>query len=125
MKKILIIEDDVSHLRMLQAVLNKEQYEVTAAQNGIEGCRLYYQEAFDLVISDIFMPEKEGLETITEIRDYHPEAKIIAISGGGSKSRFMVNDILKMAKDLGADAIMYKPLDIGKMLENIKLLTCN
>lgn len=122
MKKILIIEDDAHHLRMLKAVLTKENYEVLVASNGQEGCRMYEDNPCDLVISDIFMPEKEGLETITDLKESHPDAKIIAISGGGAKSQFMMDDILKMAKDLGADTIMAKPLDIPTLVQNIQLL---
>lgn len=122
MKRILIIEDDESHLMMLKAVLKKEKYEVIEARNGNEGCNLFFEEVFDLVICDIFMPDKEGLETITELKEYDPNVKIIAISGGGIRSRFMVKDVLHMAKDLGAINVMPKPIDIPEMLTVVKKL---
>lgn len=122
MKQILVIEDDQPHLKMLKALLSKADFSVLMASNGVEGCDLYYKNPCDLVICDIFMPEKEGLETITDIKDYHPEAKIIAISGGGSKNFFARKDILRMARDLGADIIMPKPINVPKLMQSIQQL---
>lgn len=122
MKRILIIEDDESHRRMLTAVLKKAKYEVLSAPNGYDGCEIYRNTPCDLVISDIFMPEQEGLETITALKEEFPEAKIIAISGGGVKSNYVAKDILEIAKDLGATLAIAKPIHIPELLKQISKL---
>jgi CheY-like chemotaxis protein len=122
MKRILIIEDDESHRRMLTAVLMKANYEVVSAPNGFDGCEIYRNTTCDLVISDIFMPEQEGLETITALKEEFPEAKIIAISGGGVKSNYVAKDILEIAKDLGANLAIAKPIQIPELLKQISKL---
>jgi len=122
MKRILIIEDDDSHLRMLYTVLTKSGYEVAKAADGIRGCEMFKQSSCDLVITDIFMPEQEGLETITELCAQHPEIKIIAISGGGAGSNYGAKDILEIAKELGATQVMSKPIHIPDLLKSIENL---
>jgi len=122
MKRILVIEDDESHLRMLTTVLNKANYEVVSAPNGYSGFELFRENPCDLVISDIFMPEQEGLETITKLKEYYPNTKIIAISGGGIKTNYMPKDILEIAKDLGANKVMAKPLHIPDLLKTVMSL---
>ena len=118
----MVIEDDESHLRMLTTVLSKANYEVVSAPNGYNGCELFRENPCDLVISDIFMPEQEGLETITKLRERYPETKIIAISGGGVKTNYMPKDILEIARDLGANKVMAKPLNIPDLLNAVKKL---
>ena len=83
MNRILVIDDDAPFRGMLRQVLGREGYEVMEASNGKEGMALFRAEPTDLVISDILMPEQEGLQTIKELRRDFPEVKIIAISGGG------------------------------------------
>jgi CheY-like chemotaxis protein len=122
MKRILIIEDDESHQRMLTTVLTKANYEVVSACNGYYGCEIFRNTHCDLVISDIFMPEQEGLETITALKEEFPKAKIIAISGGGVKSNYMAKDILEIAKDLGANIAIAKPIRIPDLLKQISKL---
>jgi CheY-like chemotaxis protein len=122
MKRILIIEDDKSHLRMLNILLKKAKYEVVLSSNGLEGFELFQQEPCDLVITDIFMPEQEGLETITIFKEKYPDVKIIAISGGGIKTNYIAKDILEIASDLGATKVISKPIDIPDFLESVKEL---
>lgn len=107
MAKILVLDDEPSILLMIKKMLEKEGHEVTVALNGIEGMELFEQNKPDLVITDIIMPGKEGLETILELRKNHPELKIIAISGGG---RISPEGYLPGAKLLGANAVFQKPL---------------
>jgi len=83
MARILVIDDDIQILEMLGQTLEREGYEVVDALDGKEGMRLYREAPTDLVITDIVMPEKEGVETIMELKRDFPDVKIIAMSGGG------------------------------------------
>lgn len=107
MAKILVLDDEPSILLMIKKMLEKEGHEVELALNGLEGMALFEKNKPDLVVTDIIMPEKEGLETILELRKKHPELKIIAISGGG---RIGPQGYLPSAKYLGADMVFQKPL---------------
>src|SRR5664280_1948070 len=108
MAKILVLDDEPSILLMIKKMLEKAGHEVDTALNGKEGMLLFDKNKPDLVISDIIMPEKEGLETIFELRRMYPDLKIIAISGGG---RIGPDGYLPGAKLLGANMIFQKPLD--------------
>jgi len=105
-RKILLIDDDVAVLRTLEIVLEDRGYEVVTAKDGAEGLRLFQKYHPDLVITDLIMPEKEGIETILEMRRERPDAKIIAISGGG---RTHNRCFLDMAARFGAAAVLPKP----------------
>ncbi len=83
MARILVIDDNKRFQEMLKEVLERQEYEVVTASDGKEGMDLYRKEPTDLVITDIIMPDKEGIETIFELQRDFPNAKIIAISGGG------------------------------------------
>ena len=107
MAKILVIDDDPSILTMLKKMLEREGYEVDTACNGSEGLDKIEDSPPDLLITDIVMPEKEGMELIFHLRRKKPELKIIAISGGG---RFNYEGYLTSAKLLGADLSFQKPL---------------
>ncbi|MFY9926104.1 MAG: response regulator [Opitutaceae bacterium] len=106
MKRILLVDDDDLFRRMLALILTKLGYEVREARNGKEAIKLFDDSAPDVVLTDLIMPEKEGLETIAELRQSHPQVKIIAMSGGGRVSAF---DHLRVAKAMGADQILAKP----------------
>lgn len=107
MAKILIIDDDPSILTMLKRMLEKAGYEVDIASNGSEGLKKIEFSPPDLLVTDIVMPEKEGLELIFYLRRKNPGLKIVAISGGG---RFNYEGYLTSAKHLGADLSFQKPL---------------
>jgi DNA-binding response OmpR family regulator len=107
MAKILVIDDEPSILLMLKKMLEREGHEVDLALNGRDGMELFESIKPALVITDIIMPEKEGLETILELRKKNPGLKIIAISGGG---RISPEGYLPGAKLLGADMVFQKPL---------------
>jgi len=83
MARILVIDDDDQILRTLHQVLEMEGHEVVDTSNGKEGIKFFRENGADLIITDIVMPEKEGLETIMELRRDFPDIKVIAISGGG------------------------------------------
>ena len=119
MARILIVDDDVDVLDMLGQTLEREGYEVVSAANGKEGVRLYREDPVDLVITDIIMPEKEGIETIMELKRAFPDVKIIAISGGG---RVDPEGYLSMAKQLGARYTFSKPVEREDLLKAVREL---
>jgi DNA-binding response OmpR family regulator len=119
MAKIYVFDDEPSILLMIKKMLEKAGYEVDIALNGREGMELFKKNMPDLLITDIIMPEKEGLETIFELRRKYPELKIIAISGGG---RISPDGYLPGAKLLGADMVFQKPLDQKEFLQAVTLL---
>ena len=106
MRKILIIDDEPFILSMLKKMMERAGYEVELAENGSTGLKLFQLNRPDLVITDIIMPEKEGLGTIREMKAIKPDLKIIAISGGG---RVSADDYLNTARMFGADRIFQKP----------------
>jgi len=118
MKRILIIDDNIGFLKMLTKVIEHQGYEVVQAQNGLEGYQRFTENPCDLVITDIFMPKQEGLETIIQLRGQFPDLKIIAISGGGN----MGVDYLEGAKTFGADRVFSKSLDMDTFLATIREL---
>jgi CheY-like chemotaxis protein len=115
MTSILLVDDDEQFRSMLSESLRLAGYEVTEARDGREGIELC-DHVSDLIITDLIMPEKEGLETIQEYRRKDPEVKIIAISGG---SRHGSIDYLKMAKAFGARQVLAKPFARQEILEVI------
>ena len=117
MSRILVIEDNESERECLVAFLKGENNEVAEASNGKSGIRMMKQESFDLVITDIFMPEQDGLQTILEIRAFNPEAKIIAVSGGG---RYGEVFYLNTSAKLGADDILEKPIRFDQLLRTMQ-----
>jgi DNA-binding response OmpR family regulator len=108
-KQILVIDDDAAVRLTVQTILTRSGYEVTCARDGEEGVDTFRALRPDLVITDVIMPNREGIETILAIRHEQPNAKIVAMSGGG---RIGSADLLMMARDLGADHIISKPFDI-------------
>ena len=117
MARILIVDDEELVRLTLRQALEKERHELVDATNGEEALRLLRRRAVDLVITDIIMPEKEGIETIREIRQDYPETKIIAISGGGRMGNV---DFLRMSQLLGADAILPKPFGPEELLKLVR-----
>jgi len=119
MRRILVIDDDTQIQQMLRQMLEREGYEVVDALDGNEGIKLYRQLPADLIIIDIIMPGKEGISTIIEIRQDFPDAKIIAISGGGLIAPEVY---LEMAERYGVCRTFSKPLDRKEFLDAIQEL---
>ena len=119
MAKILVFDDEPSILLMLKKMLEKAGHEVDLALNGRDGIALFEKNRPDLVITDIIMPQKEGLETILELRKMYPDLKIIAISGGG---RIGPDEYLPSAKIFGANMIFQKPLVQKEFMQAVSLL---
>src|SRR5512133_2921951 len=119
MAKVLVFDDEPAILLMIKKMLEKAGHQVEVALNGKEGMELFEKNKPDLLITDIIMPEKEGLETIFELRRKYPELKIIAISGGG---RIGPDGYLPGAKLLGANMVFQKPLDQKEFLKAVSVL---
>ena len=119
MTRILLIDDDALARDMLRQMLERAGYDVVEAASGREGLQHYQATAIDLIITDILMPDQDGLETILELRRLAPEAKIIAISGGGQSGLL---DLLPIAAKLGAQWTLRKPLRRLELLEAIRQL---
>ena len=119
MQRILIIDDEPHILLMLKKMLERTGYEIDLASNGKEGLDLFTRKPSDLVITDIIMPEKEGLETIREMKRMQPELKIIAMSGGGKIS---AENYLETAKIFGASRIIEKPFTQQHMVATVNQL---
>jgi CheY-like chemotaxis protein len=111
---ILIIDDDQSLRDSLRRTLRREGYTVLEAAEGGEGLKVLKSHPVDVVLVDLFMPGKEGLETIGELRRSHPGIKIIAMSGGGEKGHM---DVLKAAKLMGARRTLAKPFSREDLIE--------
>jgi CheY-like chemotaxis protein len=114
MARILVIDDETAIRLSVKLALEDAGHQVEEAANGEEGLIRMRANPADLVISDIFMPEKEGLETIDEVRRNYPNTRIIAISGGG---RMDPKEYLEIAEQVGADRSLSKPFDIQQLLD--------
>ncbi len=117
MKRILVIDDEPLIRSMLKKMLERQGYLVILASDGSEGVKLFKRDPTDLIITDIIMPEKEGLEIIQEIRIESLEVPIFAISGGGRNSPA---EYLDLAKLLGANEIFNKPFNKNEFLGAVK-----
>jgi len=117
MAHILIIDDESKVRLLLRKLFESRGYTVSEASNGNEGIRQYQQKPADLIITDLIMPEKEGIETIVELKKKYPDIKIIAMSGGG---KFQHSGYLDVAKRLGAECTFEKPIRREELLAAIK-----
>ncbi len=116
MTRILIIEDDDLVRDYLAEVLQRADYQVHTAADGQAGVDLCRTQPMDLVITDILMPEKDGIETILDLRRDNPGLKVMAISGGG---RSGPDSYLNSARLLGADLTMKKPFSNQELLSAV------
>ena len=119
MALILVIDDEEGMRALLRNFLEREGHKVLEAPDGMAGIRLYQENRPDLVITDIFMPEKEGTQTILELRKNNPNVKIIAISGGELAARI---DVLGTAKIFGALRVLTNPFRLEDMRQAVKEL---
>ncbi len=119
MAHILVIDDEVQIREVLRTVLERVGYVVSEAGDGIQGLRIYAQGGVDLVVTDIIMPQKGGIDTIMDLRRDFPDVKIIAISGGG-----MCGEVsyLDMAIGVGADRAIGKPFVLDDFLAAVEEL---
>lgn len=117
MAHILLIEDDAQFRVMMALMLVKDGHQIATANNGLEGLLHYFQNWPNLVITDILMPEKSGLEIIAEIRKQSPHIPIIAISGGSKDIN--KESCLSAAEKIGADQVLTKPFSLDEMRKAI------
>ncbi len=120
MVKILIIDDEAPIRKMLTKLLMGEGYDVVSAENGAAAMKLFQKGIPDLIISDVIMPEKDGLEVLQAIQKNFPDIKVIAISGGGTGEAGIY---LKFAEKMGASYTFSKPLDNSRLLSAVQDLT--
>jgi two-component system, chemotaxis family, chemotaxis protein CheY len=114
---ILVIDDEEPVRTVLRQMLEKDGYEVEEAPDGAVGLSLLQDHPIDLVITDLFMPEKEGIETMREVQKSFPQVKIIAMSGGGRMGKL---DFLPMAESFGAQRTLAKPFERKELLETVR-----
>src|SRR5271155_3662471 len=117
MARILIIDDDPQLRRLLARILQSVGHDVNEASNGSDGLARFAEAPPALVITDILMPEKEGIETIRELRRLAPAVPIIAMSGGGASQKSM--KFLDMAAKLGATVALAKPFRAPQLIETV------
>lgn len=121
MATIVVIDDDPLMLKMIEAALVGEGWEVVALSQSSKLTHYLKTTEISLIITDIIMPDRDGLEVIRTVRTMHKDCKILAISGGGGMA---AKDLLTMAKCLGVEETLSKPFSIEVLIEKVKgLLT--
>jgi CheY-like chemotaxis protein len=117
MARILVVDDDDQVRSLIARLLLRQGYQVVEASDGAQALRLFRDDPADLIITDLIMPGREGIETIAELRRDCPGVKIIAMSGGG---RVGPVSYLQLASKLGAERTFAKPFDHAEMLEAVR-----
>ncbi len=117
MARILLIDDEDQIRRMLRRALEMEGHEVLEARNGTQALRLHEATPVELVITDILMPEMDGIEILLALRRDAPRLKVIAVSGGGRLGQMTP---LEAARPLGAFASLRKPFELEELMELVK-----
>ncbi len=120
MARILIVDDDTSVRATMRKFLMAEGHEVVEAPDGTVALRAYREHPADLVITDIFMPETDGIETTIRLHQEFPDAKVVAISGGGYE--FDKEHMLQVAARLGAVRVLAKPIAQSDLLDVVREL---
>lgn len=115
---ILVVDDEETIRQLLVRFFEPSGSYVSCAANGVEALRILDKQDFDLVITDVLMPEMDGIELIPQIKKRRPDAFILAMSGGGHN--FMGDYCVKLAASLGAHAVIMKPFGIGEMKEAVE-----
>lgn len=116
MGKILLLEDEDLFRTLVKKVLTDEKHDVTALGSAVRAIDLAREKCFDLLITDLIMPDKEGIETIMEFRELAPATKIIAMSGGGKESP---DSYLYFAEKLGAAKTLSKPFSRQELIDTV------
>ena len=120
MARVLIIDDESVIRTVVKETLKRlpaDSVEITEAGDGEEGLKLCREQTFDLVITDVFMPRRDGLQLIQDIRKEFPGTRVIAISGVGVRAEL---DIISLRKSYGADDAFEKPFEPERLLESVK-----
>ena len=117
MKKVLVIDDQDSLRNMLVRMLKSSGFEARSAENGSEGMAICRDWAPDVILTDVFMPEQDGLETIRAVRKLRKDIGIIAMSGGGEMGEF---EMLRTARMMGATRILTKPFTMAELKNTLE-----
>jgi len=120
MSRVLLVDDDDQVRSLFAMALSKDGHAVTDTESGTEALELLAHEAFDILVTDLIMPDTEGIEIIMRVRELSLPTKIIAISGGGSVGG---STYLDTAKRLGADLTLKKPVPGSRLIEAVRVLT--
>ncbi|OPZ61099.1 MAG: Sporulation initiation phosphotransferase F [Deltaproteobacteria bacterium ADurb.Bin510] len=121
MARILVVDDDCLIQELLRRTLEDQGHEVALASNGCEAMVIYEDSQVDLVITDMVMPKKNGIELIRDLTDRDPAVKIFAMSGGGHLSS---NDYLRIAEIMGVKRTFAKPIEIRPLLNAVTEVLC-
>jgi DNA-binding response OmpR family regulator len=113
MPRILVIDDEPLIRSTVVTILTREGFSVEEASDGTVGIAMVHKNQPDLVITDIFMPNRDGIEIVMELKRSHPRTKVIAMTGGG-QTRMM--EVASAAQILGADYILHKPFERESLL---------
>jgi CheY-like chemotaxis protein len=119
---VLVIDDNEMIREALREMLSQAGYSILEAADGKSGIQIIAQHPIDLIITDLFMPEADGLEVIQYVRRQFPDVKIIAMSGGGSRG---LVELLSVAQKMGAHKIFMKPFEWDDILGAIQELVGN
>lgn len=115
MASVLVVEDDLALRKLLRSVLEKSGHQVAEAGNGEEGVEQCHRSCPDVVITDILMPKKDGLELIRELMREYPDVRIIAITGGAGRL-----DFLDVAEGFGVYRTLHKPFFMKDLIQAVR-----
>src|SRR5208283_1733935 len=115
MSRVLVMDDEADTRMLIEEILESAGHEVVLAADGLEGMRQYHSTPVDLALVDLFMPNREGLETIKELKQQFPDFPIIAMYGDA-----LALPLLAVAQRLGATEVLQKPFSPEELLEAIK-----
>jgi CheY-like chemotaxis protein len=118
LRRLLVVDDNEDMRQSMKRLLERFGYEVQIASDGARALQMQQASAAEVLITDIFMPDTDGLETISRFRSEYPDVKIIAMSGGGASLREA--DYLSTATVAGADAVLRKPFSMDALLEAVR-----
>ncbi len=118
--RVLVIDDNPDIRKTIQWLLEDEGFVVAVAENGREGLGLQRREPADIVVTDIFMPEQDGIETIWQLREEFPHVPIIVISGGGAAGK---TDYSVVARELGARKTLRKPFNPQELIDIVRQIS--
>jgi len=118
-KKILLVDDEEAIRKMVRVILDDDLYDIQDAANGLEAKALLEKQSFDLIITDVIMPDCDGIELVMETRRKRPGTKVIVMSGGG---RVRAGHYLDLAGKLGATRVFEKPFDTADLRQTVQKL---